>query len=64
MRITVWNENVHETRGDEVVLGEVLAEVHASDDASAEEVVAEVLAAYELGDDPPAERRIVLDTIG
>ena len=51
-------------RGDEVVLGEVLAEVHASDDASAEEVVAEVLAAYELGDDPPAERRIVLDTIG
>ena len=24
----------------------------------------EVLAAYELGDDPPAERRIVLDTIG
>ena len=51
-------------RGDEVVLGEVLAEVHASDDASAEEVVAEVLAAYELGDDPPAERPIVLDTIG
>ena len=51
-------------RGDEVVLGEVLAEVHASDDASAEEVAAEVLAAYELGDDPPAERPIVLDTIG
>ena len=51
-------------RGDEVVLGEVLAEVHASDDASADEVAAEVLAAYELGDDPPAERPIVLDTIG
>jgi pyrimidine-nucleoside phosphorylase len=51
-------------RGDEIVLGEVLAEVHASDDSSAEEVAAEVLAAYELGDDPPAERRIVLDTIG
>ncbi len=51
-------------RGDEVVPGEVLAEVHAADDASAEEVAAEVLAAYELGDDPPAERRIVLDTIG
>jgi pyrimidine-nucleoside phosphorylase len=51
-------------RGDEVVLGEVLAEVHAPDDSSAEAVGAEVLAAYELGDEPPAERRIVLDTIG
>jgi pyrimidine-nucleoside phosphorylase len=51
-------------RGDQVVLGEVLAEVHASGDSSAEEVAAEVLAAYELGDDAPAERRIVLDTIG
>ena len=51
-------------RGDQVVLGEVLAEVHASDDSSAEDVATEVLAAYELGDDPPAERRIVLDTIG
>jgi thymidine phosphorylase len=51
-------------RGDAVALGEVLAEVHAPDDASAEAAAAEVLAAYELGDDPPAERPIVLDTIG
>jgi pyrimidine-nucleoside phosphorylase len=51
-------------RGDEVGAGDVLAEVHAADDASAEEAAAEVLAAYELGDDPPRSRRIVLDTIG
>jgi len=51
-------------RGDEVVSGEVLAEVHAPDAAAAEAVAAEVLAAYELGDEPPAERGIVLDTIG
>ncbi|HEY1369912.1 MAG TPA: thymidine phosphorylase [Gaiellaceae bacterium] len=50
-------------RGDEVELGEVLAEVHAADDASAEAIAAEVLAAYELGDGPPQERPIVLDTI-
>jgi pyrimidine-nucleoside phosphorylase len=51
-------------RGDGVEQGEMLAEVHAADDASAEEVAGEVLAAYELGDEPPAERGIVLDTIG
>jgi pyrimidine-nucleoside phosphorylase len=51
-------------RGDSVEQGEVLAEVHAADDASAEEAAGEVLAAYELGDEPPAERGIVLDTIG
>jgi pyrimidine-nucleoside phosphorylase len=51
-------------RGDRVALGHVLAEVHAADDASAEAAAAEVLAAYELGDEPPAERHIVLDTIG
>jgi pyrimidine-nucleoside phosphorylase len=51
-------------RGDEVAVGEVLAEVHAPDDASAEAAAAEVLAAYELADEPPRARRIVLDTIG
>jgi pyrimidine-nucleoside phosphorylase len=51
-------------RGDEVRAGGVLAEVHAADDASAEAAAAEVLAAYELGDEPPRPRRIVLDTIG
>ena len=36
----------------------------ASTSAAAEAVAAEVLAAYELGDEPPAVRGIVLDTIG
>ena len=50
-------------RGDEVVLGDVLAEVHAADDASAEEAAGEVTAAYELADEPSRNRPIVLDTI-
>jgi pyrimidine-nucleoside phosphorylase len=51
-------------RGDAVEEGEPLAEVHARDEASANEAAAEVLAAYELGDEPPRARAIVLDTIG
>ena len=50
-------------RGEPVEPGEVLAEVHAAGDAAAEAAAAEVLAAYDLGDEPPAERSIVLDTI-
>ena len=30
MRITVWNENVHETRGDEVVLGHYPRGIHTA----------------------------------
>ena len=48
----------------ETILCDVLAEVHAADDAAATAAVAEVLAAYELGDEPPVPRRIVLETIG
>jgi pyrimidine-nucleoside phosphorylase len=51
-------------RGDEVELGEPLAEIHAHDESSAEDAAADVLAAYELADDPPRPRSIVLDTIG
>jgi pyrimidine-nucleoside phosphorylase len=51
-------------RGDEVAVGEVVAEVHAADDSSADAAAAEVLASYELGGTPPRARRIVLDTIG
>ena len=40
-------------RGDAVAAGEVLAEVHARDDASAQQAGAEVLAAYEFGDEAP-----------
>jgi pyrimidine-nucleoside phosphorylase len=50
-------------RGEEVRAGEPLAEVHASSEASAHEAVQEVLAAYELGDEQPAARQILLDVL-
>jgi len=51
-------------RGDAVAAGEALAEIHARDEASADEAAAEVLAAFELGDEAPRARSIVLDTMG
>jgi pyrimidine-nucleoside phosphorylase len=51
-------------RGDAVDEGEPLAEVHARDEQSAAAAAATVLAAYELGDEPPRARGIVLDTMG
>ena len=50
-------------RGDEVAAGELLAEVHARDETTADESASEVLAAYELGDEKPPARSIVLDVI-
>jgi pyrimidine-nucleoside phosphorylase len=50
-------------RGDEVGAGELLAEVHARDDASAAKAVREVLEAYELGDERLQARSIVLDVL-
>jgi pyrimidine-nucleoside phosphorylase len=50
-------------RGDGVAAGEVLAEVHAQDDGSAQQAEADVLSAYELGDEAPPVRPIVLETI-
>jgi pyrimidine-nucleoside phosphorylase len=50
-------------RGDEVAAGELLAEVHAQNEASAAEAVRAVLAAYELGDDQPPQRAILLDEL-
>jgi pyrimidine-nucleoside phosphorylase len=50
-------------RGDAVVAGDVLAEVHARDETGAERADAEVRAAYELGGEAPATRPIVLETI-
>ena len=47
----------HRKRGDAVVKGDVLAEVHARDEASAAAAVEGVLASYEIGDDPPEARR-------
>jgi pyrimidine-nucleoside phosphorylase len=50
-------------RGAAVAAGEVLAEVHARDEAGAEAAAAEVLAAYELGDVAPREHSILLDVV-
>jgi pyrimidine-nucleoside phosphorylase len=51
-------------RGDVVASGDVLAEVHARDEAAADEAVRAVSAAYELADEPPPARPIVLETVG
>jgi pyrimidine-nucleoside phosphorylase len=50
-------------RGDEVGGGDVLAEVHARDEASADVAAAAVLAAYELTDTAPRTQGVILDTI-
>jgi pyrimidine-nucleoside phosphorylase len=53
----------HAKRGAAVTAGDVLAEVHARDQAAAGAAAEEVLAAYEIGDDAPRERGIVLDVV-
>jgi pyrimidine-nucleoside phosphorylase len=50
-------------RGDAVAEGEPIAEIHARTDEAAEQARAEVLAAYELGEEAPPPRPIVLETI-
>jgi pyrimidine-nucleoside phosphorylase len=50
-------------RTDRVEAGDVLAEVHARDEAAAEAAAAEVLAAYELAAEAPPERPIVLEVL-
>jgi pyrimidine-nucleoside phosphorylase len=50
-------------RGDPVSGSEPLAEVHARDEAAAEQACAEVSAAYEIGPEAPAKTPIVLETI-
>jgi len=50
-------------RGDEVAFGETVAEIHARDEAAAETAIEEVLAAYELGDEAPPERSVILGVI-
>ena len=47
-------------RGDQVTAGEPIAEIHAQAEESGERAAAEVQAAYELADEPPPERRIIL----
>jgi pyrimidine-nucleoside phosphorylase len=50
-------------RGDQVTGGDVLAEVHSRDETSAAKAAREVLAAYDIGDDQPQARSILLDVI-
>ncbi len=50
-------------RGDAVLAGDDLAEVHARDEASAAGAVEAILAAYTIGDDAPAPTGIVLDVL-
>jgi pyrimidine-nucleoside phosphorylase len=50
-------------RGSQVEAGQVLAEVHARDEAGADEAAAAVLSAYELGGAPPREHSILLDVV-
>jgi pyrimidine-nucleoside phosphorylase len=50
-------------RGDHVEQGSPLAEVHARSEESARVAVDEVLAAYELADEEPPPRPIVLETL-
>jgi thymidine phosphorylase len=54
----------HAKRGAEVGKGEVLANVHARTDEQAEEAIREVLAAYDLADEAPAERSVLLEVVG
>ncbi len=50
-------------RGDAVLAGDDLAEIHARDDASAEAAAAAVLGAYVIADEAPPTRGIVLEVI-
>jgi pyrimidine-nucleoside phosphorylase len=50
-------------RGDHVEAGEIVAEVHARNEASASTAVDEVIAAYEFGDTEPPKRPILLDVL-
>ncbi len=50
-------------RGQEATAGDVMAEVHARTEESAEAGAAEVAAAYRIGPEPPQDVPIVLDVI-
>jgi pyrimidine-nucleoside phosphorylase len=50
-------------RGQAVTAGDLIAEVHASSDDSAEAGAAEVAVAYRVGPEPPQDVPIVLDVI-
>ena len=49
--------------GDEISSGDILAEVHARDEPSAAAAADEVLEAYEVADEAPRERNVILDVL-
>jgi pyrimidine-nucleoside phosphorylase len=50
-------------RGDRVVAGEPLAVVHARTEEGAADAATELRAAYAIGDEPPAQRSVVLEVV-
>jgi pyrimidine-nucleoside phosphorylase len=50
-------------RGDDVSVGDALAEIHARDGRSVDAALAEVQAAYELADEAPKAVDVVLETL-
>ena len=60
---TPWESSVSRSADSEVGAGDVIAEVHARTEESAEAGAAEVAAAYRIGPEPPQEVPIVLDVI-
>jgi pyrimidine-nucleoside phosphorylase len=53
----------HAKRGAQVDDGEVLATVHARTEGHADEAILEVLAAYDIADEAPAERSVLLEVL-
>jgi thymidine phosphorylase len=53
----------HAKRGAEVAAGDVLAEIHARSEEQVDEAAREVLAAYELTDEAPHERHVLLEVV-
>jgi pyrimidine-nucleoside phosphorylase len=54
---------LRKTHGDQVAAGDALAEIHARDERTAELASGEVLAAYEIADEAPPERSVILGVI-
>jgi pyrimidine-nucleoside phosphorylase len=50
-------------RGEKVAAGEPLVEIHARDEATADDAEPQLLAAYEIGEDEPEPRPLVLEVI-
>jgi pyrimidine-nucleoside phosphorylase len=54
---------VRAKRGDRIEAGQPIAEVHARTAEAADDATREVLAAYELGNEPPTERPVLIEVV-